>query len=160
MVRTKRSAYDYACSFLSVRPRSMGEMRLAMKRRSYPEAETEAALARLSALGLLDDAAFAERWTEYKLGEHKSRAMIREELRGKAVSDADIEAALEKLYPVEREEEEAFFVLQKALRTQDPGLEPGKRALRLLRRLSAQGFSGASIRAALGRSSLPGEDRE
>ncbi|MBS2028349.1 MAG: RecX family transcriptional regulator [Deltaproteobacteria bacterium] len=53
------SALDQALRWLAVRDRTEGELRLKLKRKSYPADQIAAALERLRGLGYLDDARFA-----------------------------------------------------------------------------------------------------
>ena len=60
-------ALDSALRFLSYRPRSEQEVRRRLGRQAWPAEVIEAVVARLRAVGLLDDAAFARLWVELSL---------------------------------------------------------------------------------------------
>jgi regulatory protein len=91
-------AVNKAASFLAYRPRSTAEVRRNLARKDYPEAVIDAAVARLTALGYLDDEAFAAYWidnrTQFKpLGERA----LRYELRQHGVPAAIIEDAVQRV---------------------------------------------------------------
>lgn len=88
-------AVDSAANFLSYRPRSISEVRRNLKEKEMPPEVIEAAVERLTALGYLDDEAFARFWvqnrSEFKPLSHKA---LRQELRQKGLADAIIGEAL------------------------------------------------------------------
>ncbi len=88
-------AVDSAARFLALRPRSTHEVRENLARKAVAPAVVELAIERLSALGYLDDAAFAEFWVrERNQSKPLSPRALRYELRQKGVADDLIEAAL------------------------------------------------------------------
>ena len=100
--RARRSAVDdpaavleAAARLLEVRPRSIEEVRRRLHDAGYRPDLVGGAVARLIALGYLDDAAFARSWVESRdrVRPRGARA-LRDELRRKGVSAEDVEAAL------------------------------------------------------------------
>jgi len=91
-------AVDRAARLLSYRPRSVQEVRRNLEEKQLEPVVIEAALNLLSAMGYLDDAAFARFWiqnrTEFKPLSPKA---LRYELRRKGVSPDIITEALEGL---------------------------------------------------------------
>lgn len=88
-------AVDHAARFLSYRPRSVREVRDNLSKR-YEPPTIDAAIEKLEYLGYLDDHAFARYWVENRdTFKPRGRAALRYELRGKGLSDAVIEAALD-----------------------------------------------------------------
>jgi regulatory protein len=89
-------AVNTAAHFLSYRPRSTAEIRRNLKEKETPEAVIDAAVEKMSAMGYLDDAAFARYWvdnrSQFKPLSHRA---LRQELRQKGLSDAVIAEALE-----------------------------------------------------------------
>ena len=102
--RAEKSAVDdpevvlaAAARFLEARPRSVAEVRRQLTRAGYLTELVEGAIARLTELGMLDDAAFAAAWVEsrdraHPRGEH---ALIIE-LRQKGIDAAVITATLKR----------------------------------------------------------------
>ncbi|GEM_PF-2611933 len=77
------------------RPQTEAEVARKLARREHGEDVIDAALARARDLGAVDDAAFARAWVEDRgRGRGYGTARLREELRRKGVTDADIDAAL------------------------------------------------------------------
>jgi len=106
--------------FLEVRPRSVGEVRRRLTGAGYRADLVEAAISRLTDLGVLDDEAFARAWIESRdrsrpRGEH---ALLRE-LRLKDVSTEIARTVLEE---------------RRSQRTDAPGDADENAALRLLAR--------------------------
>jgi len=88
-------AVESAAHFLSYRPRSLQEVRRNLKDKELPPEVTEAAVERLTALGYLDDEAFARYWVqnraEFKPLSHRA---LRQELRQKGIADSIINEVL------------------------------------------------------------------
>lgn len=88
-------AVESAAHFLSYRPRSLQEVRRNLKEKELPPEVTEAAVERLTALGYLDDEAFARYWVqnraEFKPLSHRA---LRQELRQKGIADSIINEVL------------------------------------------------------------------
>lgn len=91
-------AVDSAAHFLGFRPRSLEEVRRNLADKETPPAVIEAAMNRLTAMGYLDDEAFARYWVQSR-GEFKplSPRALRMELKQKGVPDAIINDVLGEL---------------------------------------------------------------
>ena len=91
-------AYERALNFLSYRPRSEWEVRDRLKKNArgdFPPEILDQVVTRLENAGLLDDGEFAHYWVSNRdQFKPRSKFALRHELRGKRVSDADIESAL------------------------------------------------------------------
>lgn len=84
-------AVDRAVNFLKYRPRSRQEVRQNLIQKAITPDAIEAALARLDALGYLDDTAFARFWVENRnTFKPRSPMALRMELRQKGVADTII----------------------------------------------------------------------
>lgn len=147
-----RALVDRAASYLASRPRSRTEVRRRLlhvrpgKTPPMPEA-VERALARLEALGYLDDAAFASYWTEQRdrFSPRSARA-IRQELRQRGV---DAETAGASATP-EDDEERAVAAGRKRLRSL-LSADPREFTLRMGGFLQRRGFGYGVSRAAIRR---------
>lgn len=113
----ERNLIDRAAMFLAVRPRSRAETRRRLLRpsphRQPPAAAAvDRALDRLEHMGYLDDAAFAEYWTEQRerFSPRSARA-IQQELRQRGI---DAETAAASAHP-EGDEERAITAGRKRL---------------------------------------------
>lgn len=81
-------AIDIAANLLSYRPRSTHEIRQKLQKKDYDEFVIETALERMTALGYLDDRAFARFWIESRnRSKPRGRRALSYELRTKGVSD-------------------------------------------------------------------------
>lgn len=106
-------AVDSAARFLSYRPRSVDEVRRNLTGKSIDAPVVDAALERLTAMGYLDDAAFARFWVQNRTAfKPLGPGALRYELRRKGISDDDIEAVLEDVDP----EAAAYQAAQSQLR--------------------------------------------
>ena len=84
-----------AARFLETRQRTTVETRQRLIRAGYPEALVNAAVARLTDLGLLDDEAFARAWVESRdRARPRGERALRYELRARGMSPELAEAAL------------------------------------------------------------------
>jgi regulatory protein len=89
-------AVNSAARFLAHRPRSTAEVRRNLTEKDFPEAVIEAALARLTDLGYLDDRAFAAYWIDNRVQfKPLGPRALRHELRRHGVPEAIIEDALQ-----------------------------------------------------------------
>jgi regulatory protein len=135
-------AVDSAAHFLSYRPRSIAETRRNLTDKGLAAEVVEAAVERLTAMGYLDDAAFARFWVqnrvEFKPLSHKA---LRMELRQKGVAAEVIQETLDGLGE--------FDLAYKAAKTQarrlrHPTLRDFKQKLAAF--LQRRGFSYSTTR--------------
>jgi regulatory protein len=83
-----------AARFLEVRPRSVEEVRRHLTGKGYRPELVEPAVARLTELGMLDDAAFARAWIESRdRARPRGEAILRRELAHKGI-DREVAATL------------------------------------------------------------------
>lgn len=89
------AAIDSAVRLLAHRPRSIAEIQRNLARKGVSQQVVDATVERLSAMGYLDDAAFARFWVEDR-NRFRPRGpkALRFELRQKGVDDAVIDEAL------------------------------------------------------------------
>ena len=86
---------DAGARFLEARPRSVAEVRRRLSDAGYRAELVEGAIERLTALGYLDDEAFARSWVESRdRARPRGARALRDELRRKGVEAADVEAAI------------------------------------------------------------------
>jgi regulatory protein len=91
-------AYERANKFIALRPRSEAEVRRRMERQGVAPNLVDRVIERLTAVGLLNDAEFAQLWVENReTFRPRSRQMLRYELRHKGLDEAVIEQALEQV---------------------------------------------------------------
>lgn len=92
------TAHDQALRFLEPRPRSIAEVKQALRKKGAAADVIDQVLARLGEAGLVDDQAFARYWVENREN-FKPRAgrALRFELKRKGLASSEIEAAVGQL---------------------------------------------------------------
>ncbi len=91
-------AKNNALHLISLRPRSVVEVRRRLQQKKYDGATIEQVIAELEAVELLDDNAFAQFWVEQRdTFKPRSRMALQHELRQKGVAREIIESALADL---------------------------------------------------------------
>ena len=88
-------AKNLAIRFIEYRPRSIAETRQHLQKKEYPDAVVERVVERLTAVELLDDAAFARYWVEQReTFKPRSKIALQQELRLKGIDRTLIEEAI------------------------------------------------------------------
>ncbi len=150
------SPMEYAMKYLTIKDRTVFEMQRYLDGKEFGEADVDATVARLVALGLLNDARYAQRFVETRLASKPvSRRHLYEQMKTHGLSDEDIQAALGSV-EADDELENARTIAEKFAR-QFASLEPEKRRERVLSRLIARGYSYDVSRRAL-EDALSGEE--
>jgi regulatory protein len=149
--RPKRSTYERALDMLEARVRGVAELRRLLIRKGEPEADVDAAIERLRASGLLDDANFARQLTRSKaLGAGLSRRRIQQELARRGVPREISDEAVRTVFEEEHVDEDASAerVARKKLRMLS-GVDDATRRRRLYAFLARRGYDSDDIRRAL-----------
>jgi regulatory protein len=139
-------AREICLRLLTTRPRTRAELHQALLRKDIEEDVAEQVLGRLDAVGLVDDAAFAEMWVRSRhTFQGMGRRALAVELRRKGVADAVAADAVAAVDP-DAEEERARQLVRKRLRTMTSGDETA-RIRRLVGMLARKGYAeGMSFR--------------
>jgi regulatory protein len=143
------AAHSEALKMLARRAHSVAEVRLRLSRKGFDAASISCAIARLSALGYLDDAVFAREkarslFARSRLGPQAvQERLIALGVEGPIASAAVREAMAETS---ERTLAERFIARYPGLTRESP---PASR-LRAARKLLSRGFSSATVEALLG----------
>lgn len=142
-------AREAALMLLTVRARSVGELRDRLERKSFAEDACVRVIADLTAAGLLDDREFARLWADERVRLRPvGRRRLVAELRAKKVDTAVIDEVAAEVYGKHPEVELARRALRKRTRSVDTEeIERDRRRLEgfLLRR----GFGYATVAAVL-----------
>jgi regulatory protein len=134
---SRRSAFEAAIRLLAYRPRSEGELRAALRKRSFTRAVIDDAIERLRGLGYIDDGAFARSYAESRQSARpRARWLLARELQSKGVDVEAIEAATVHLH----DEEAAYEAATRRIRMLRD-LEYPKYRERLGAFLTRRGFS-------------------
>ena len=110
----KNTAFDKALTHISTSQKTEKQMREFLQGKGYLPTVIDYVMEKLRSYNFLNDGQYAESYVE-NLSKRKGGKLIRMELRGKGVSEAEIDAALDTL-PQEREEEVAKALLEKYMR--------------------------------------------
>jgi regulatory protein len=110
----KNTAFDKALTHISATQKTEKQMRDFLQGKGYLPTVIDYVVEKLRSYNFLNDGQYAEAYVE-SISKRKGSKLIRMELRGKGVSEAEIDAALDTL-PVEREEETAKALLEKYMR--------------------------------------------
>lgn len=110
--RAKEAAYR----LLSVRDRSVHELRGRLLDKGFSESIVDDTIGRLTEVGLLDDATFARNWVQHRAKYNaKGKRLLHQELRHKGISDEIISTCLEEL-STELQKEAATSLVDKRAR--------------------------------------------
>jgi len=148
MTERTRSTYDRALDMLEARSRGVTELRRLLLKKGEPESDVDAAIERLKANGLLDDANFARQLTRSKaVGPGLSRRRIAQELAKRGVDRAVSSEAIDEVFEDENVDEEASLerVARKKLRTLTK-LDDVTRQRRLFAFLARRGYASDDVR--------------
>lgn len=140
------AAYRAGLVALGHRPRATVDLGRRLVRSGHPPASVECALARLTGLGLLDDAAFAANYVETRSERGRGPARLQRDLRMLGVDPDVASAAITAHWPDEQGPAEAALRLAQRRARQLAHLERPVQRRRLLAYLARRGFTG---RAAL-----------
>ena len=160
---------DAAARFLEARPRSTAEVRRRLTTAGYRGELVDAAIVRLTELGYLDDAAFAQAWVESRDRAHpRGEHALRQELRLKGVDRGLIDGVLgERQRRTEQDPEQpsadaaaAAELLQRNARTLDRVADPRRRRQRAYALLARHGFDPGVASEASRRLAAPSDGDE
>jgi regulatory protein len=133
-------------------PRTRAELAAVLAKRGVPDDAAAEVLGRLTEVGMIDDALFAEMWVTSR---HRGRGLagraLSQELRRKGVDDQVVEEAVQTLDPDQELATARALVARKLRATR--GLEPQARVRRLAGLLARKGYPAglafSVVRAAL-----------
>jgi regulatory protein len=143
----RRSTYERALDMLEARARAVTELRRLLIKKGEPPDDVDAAIERLRASGLLDDANFARQLARSKaLGGGHSRRRIQQELAKRGVARDVSDEAIERVFNEEGVDEYASIerVARKKLRTLI-GVNSAARKRRLYAFLARRGYDADDI---------------
>ncbi|KIA60303.1 recombination regulator RecX [Nocardia vulneris] len=138
---TVEQAKEACLRLLAVRARSRAELAQRLAAKGYTADVTDRALDRLTEVGLIDDAAFAEQWVHSRhTFSGKGKQALAQELRRKGVDPADAAPALDAITD-DDEESRARDLVRRKLRTLPTTLDREKALRRLVGMLARRGYN-------------------
>jgi regulatory protein len=150
-----RTVYDRALHLLGARAYATQELRQRLVRRGWPVPEVEAAIERLTAAGLLDDAAYARQLTQSQIaGDGAAPRRVRQQLARRGVDRGVADAAIDQVLADERLDTRVVLeaVARKRAATLAKSfarLAPQARRRRLYAFLARRGYNADDIRGVL-----------
>ena len=145
------STYARALDMLARAPRSVGDLRRRLLLKGEPEADVDAAIERLTAAGLLNDAAYARAFVRSKVSSQGfSRRRLHQELLKRGVDREVVGAAILEVFHDDHVDESANIerVTRKKLRTL-ANLDEDTQRRRLIAYLSRRGYDVDEVRGVL-----------
>jgi regulatory protein len=135
-------ARNLCLRLLTARARTRAELEGQLTKRGYPDEVTNRVLDRLTQVGLIDDADFAEQWVQSRrLNAGKGKRALAAELRTKGVDNDVITAALAGI-DADTERQRAEQLVRDKLRREKLGDDDDtKVARRLVGMLARRGYS-------------------
>jgi regulatory protein len=156
------AAYDRALNMLAFQARSSRELKRRLVQKGEEPSHVDAAVERLVAAGLLDDAEYARQVARSKVaGQGASKRRLQQELFKRGVERGVADAAIGEVMSEEGVDESEVverFALKK-LRSLG-ALDAPTRRRRLYAYLARRGYDGEAIRRAMGRVLVEGERSE
>jgi regulatory protein len=144
---------DAAARFLETRSRSVHEVRRRLTTAGYRTELVDAAITRLTELGMLDDEAFAHAWVESRdRARPRGERALRDELRVKGIDRAIVDRVLEERRATDEEtapspdRSAAERLLEKHTRTLGRIADPRQRRQRAYALLARSGFDPETCR--------------
>ncbi len=150
---TVEQAKEVCLRLLAVRARSRAELAGRLAAKGYSPDVSERALDRLTEVGLVDDAAFAEQWVHSRhTFSGKGKQALAQELRRKGVAQSDAASALAGI-TVDDEESRAAELVRRKMRSLPRDLDRDKAIRRLVGMLARRGYGQSTayrvVKAAL-----------
>jgi regulatory protein len=140
----EEQARSLCLRLLTARARTRAELAGQLTKRGYPDDVSGRVLDRLTEVGLVDDADFAEQWVRSRrVNAGKGKRALAAELRTKGVDNDVITAALEGIDAGAERERAEQLVRDKLRREKLSGDDDAKVARRLVGMLARRGYSQA-----------------
>ena len=149
-------AYEAALTMLDTAAQTRAGVVKKLILKGYAAPAAEAAAERLEAAGLIDDRRYAERLAQSQLNKPVGAFAVRRKLRGKNLSEADIEAVMDSFDGVQQSA--ACFDAAQSLYKKYAALPPREARAKLSQALARRGFSWDAISQALDLVASPADD--
>jgi regulatory protein len=140
--KREEQARDLCLRLLTVRARTRAELEGQLAKRGYPDDVSERVLDRLTQVGLIDDADFAEQWVQSRrVNAGKGKRALAAELRTKGVDNDVITAALAGIDADAERQRAEQLVRDKLRREKLVDDDDAKIVRRLVGMLARRGYS-------------------
>jgi regulatory protein len=139
------SAYRTALRSLEVRAFARGDLARRLQRKGHPRPAVAAALTRITELGLLDDAAFAQTYVETRSARGRGPSRLTRDLLLMGVERSLIERALAAHWPEGSDQSAVPLALARKRASQLGSLPRQTKRRRLVAYLARRGFTGREV---------------
>jgi regulatory protein len=146
-IESGNKAYQAALRLIEARPRSSAEIRDRLGRKEFVPEAIEAAITRLTELGLVDDTAFARFWVENRqIFRPRGAGALRDELRRKGIAPDIVASVVSDTALAGDDVAKAQTLARAALRKYAGSADRGAFTRRMGGYLQRRGFSFEIIR--------------
>jgi regulatory protein len=146
-IESGNKAYQAALRLIEARPRSSAELRDRLGRKEFVPEAIEAAITRLTELGLVDDTAFARFWVENRqIFRPRGAGALRDELRRKGIAPDIVASVVSDTALAGDDVAKAQTLARAALRKYAGSADRGAFTRRMGGYLQRRGFSFEIIR--------------
>ena len=146
----KNQAVKFAIKLLSIRKRSVFEMRNRLKRKEFGGEIIDEVIEELFEYKYLNDEEFAEAYINDRINFNpRGSFLIKKELREKGVAENIVDWKIEELLPEEKEMELAKEAAEKKIKSLNKDLDKNKIYQKVSAYLQAKGYAGWIIREIL-----------
>jgi regulatory protein len=139
------AAYRTGLRALELRSYARGDLARRLIRKGHPRSAVDAALERVSELGLLDDAAFAQSYVRTRAARGRGPSRLTRDLLSMGVERALIDRALAAEWPEGSDRTAVPLALARKRASQLGGLPRQTKRRRVVAYLARRGFSGRDI---------------
>ena len=139
------AAYRTVLRALEVRSYARGDLGRRLQRKGHPRPAVDAALERVSDLGLLDDASFAESYIETRAARGRGPSRLTRDLLSMGVERTTIERALAAHWPEGSDRTAVPLALAQKRAAQLGSLPRQTKRRRLVAYLARRGFTGREV---------------
>ncbi len=149
-MENKNQALKFAIKLLSIRKRSVFEMKIRLKRKEFEGNIIDEVIEELTEYKYLNDEEFAEAYINDRINFNpRGSFLVKKELREKGVAENIVNEKIKELFPEEKEMELAKRAAEKKIGTLNKNLEKSKIYQKVGSYLQAKGYSGYIIREVL-----------
>jgi len=139
------AAYRTALRALEIRSFAQGDLTRRLLRKGHPRPAVEAALERIHALGLLDDAAYARTYVQTRAARGRGPSRLTRDLLSMGVDRSLINEALAAEWPEGSDQTALPLALARKRAGQLSGLPRQTKRRRVVAYLARRGFTGRDI---------------
>jgi len=137
----ERGAYAHALRLLTVRPRSVADLRRRLRKKDYPHEQIDAAIARCRELNYINDPRTAHERTRALMRNGKVGPRVRQQLQKEGFEAQDIEDAIGNCMDEYDEREILAEVFARRFAARNIDLHDPRQRRRIVGYLQRRGFS-------------------